>query len=52
MLQLFMCGVLVLLLIVGIVLFAAVIILTIEIVIRIWPNYITPWLDEHFGESD
>ena len=26
--------------------------LAIAIIIRVWPNYITPWLDKHFGESD
>lgn len=33
-------------------LFAGLIILAIAIVIRVWPNYVTPWLDKHFGESD
>lgn len=28
------------------------VIVTIEIVSRLWPNYVTPWLDKHFGESD
>ena len=26
--------------------------LVVAIVIRVWPNYITPWLDRHFGETD
>lgn len=33
-------------------LFAGLIALIIAIVVRVWPNYITPWLDKHFGESD
>lgn len=33
-------------------LFAGLIALTIAIITRVWPNYITPWLDKHFGESD
>ena len=33
-------------------LFAGLIALAIEIITRVWPNYITPWLDKHFGESD
>lgn len=31
---------------------AGLITLAIAIIIRVWPNYITPWLDKHFGESD
>lgn len=27
-------------------------ILIVQIVIRIWSNKITPWIDEHFGEID
>ena len=26
--------------------------LVFAIVFRVWPNYVTPWLDKHFGESD
>lgn len=33
-------------------LFVGFIALVIAIVVRVWPNYITPWLDKHFGESD
>jgi len=33
-------------------LFGGLITLTIAIITRVWPNYITPWLDKHFGESD
>ena len=32
-------------------LFIGLIALAIAIMIRVWPNYITPWLDKHFGES-
>ena len=35
-----------------ILLFSGLIILAVAIVIRVWPNYITSWLDKHFGESD
>lgn len=34
------------------ILVAAMFIVTIEIAIRVWPNYIVPWLDKHFGEED
>lgn len=33
-------------------LFGGLIALAIAIITRVWPNYITPWLDKHFGESD
>ena len=33
-------------------LFVGLIALAIAIITRVWPNYITPWLDKHFGESD
>ena len=36
----------------AIALFAGLIALAIAIITRVWPNYITPWLDKHFGESD
>ena len=52
MLQFFTFGVLGLLLIIGMGLFIAIFTLVIEIVARIWPNYIIPWLNKHFGESD
>ena len=32
--------------------FGGLIALGIAIITRVWPNYITPWLDKHFGESD
>ena len=52
MLQFVMLGLFELLLIVGLGLFIAIIALAISIISRVWPNYITPWLDKHFGESD
>ena len=45
------CGFSILVLLV-LALFAGLIALVIAIVVRVWPNYITPWLDKHFGESD
>lgn len=33
-------------------LFGGLIALAIAIITRVWPNYITPWLDKHFGEPD
>lgn len=33
-------------------LFVGLIALATAIITRVWPNYITPWLDKHFGESD
>ena len=33
-------------------LFGGLIALAIAIIARVWPNYITPWLDKHFGESN
>ena len=33
-------------------LFGGLIALVIAIITRVWPNYITPWLDKYFGESD
>lgn len=32
-------------------LFGGLIALAIAIMTRVWPNYITPWLDKYFGES-
>ena len=32
--------------------FGGLIALAIAIITRVWPNYITPWLDRHFGESE
>ena len=32
--------------------FVGLVIVAIEIVSRLWPHYVVPWLDEHFGESD
>lgn len=32
-------------------LFIGLIALAIAIMTRVWPNYIIPWLDRHFGES-
>ena len=32
--------------------FVGLVIVAIEIVSRLWPHYVIPWLDEHFGESD
>lgn len=26
--------------------------LAVAIITRVWPNYIAPWLDKHFGESN
>lgn len=45
------CGVMILLVLV-MALFVGLIALAIAIITRVWPNYITPWLDKHFGESD
>lgn len=45
------CGIMILLALV-MALFGGLIVLAIEIITRVWPNYITPWLDKHFGESD
>ena len=45
------CGVMILLVLV-LALFVGLIALAIAIITRVWPNYITPWLDKHFGESD
>lgn len=36
----------------ALVLIVVMIMFTIEIIIRVWSNYIIPWLDKHFGESD
>ena len=44
------CGVMILLLFVT-ALFGGLIALGVAIITRVWPNYITPWLDKHFGES-
>lgn len=36
-----------------VVVFSGVLIaLIIAIIIRVWPNYIAPWLDKHFGEFE
>ena len=32
-------------------LFIGLIALAIAFMARVWPNYIIPWLDRHFGES-
>lgn len=45
------CGFMILLALV-MALFGGLIALTIAIITRVWPNYIIPWLDKHFGESD
>ena len=45
------CGVMILLVLV-MALFVGLIALAIAIITRVWPNYITPWLDKQFGESD
>ena len=45
------CGFMILLALV-MVLFGGLIALAIAIITRVWPNYITPWLDRHFGESE
>ena len=45
------CGFMVLI-VLAIALFGGLIALGIAIITRVWPNYITPWLDRHFGESD
>ena len=45
------CGIMILLVLI-LALFGGLIALAIAIITRIWPNYITPWLDKHFGESD
>ena len=44
------CGVMIFLALV-MALFGGLIALAIAIMTRVWPNYITPWLDRHFGES-
>lgn len=36
----------------ALVLVVAMVMFTIEIAIRVWPNYIVPWLDKHFGEEN
>ena len=33
-------------------LLAGIFVFMFAIITRVWPNYITPWLDKHFGESD
>lgn len=45
------CGVMIFFILV-MALFVGLIALAIAIITRVWPNYITPWLDKHFGESD
>lgn len=45
------CGFMIFILLV-IALFGGLIVLATEIITRVWPNYIVPWLDKHFGESD
>ena len=45
------CDVMILLVLV-MALFVGLIALAIAIITRVWTNYITPWLDKHFGESD
>ena len=45
------CGFIILLVLL-MALFGGLIALAIAIITRVWPNYITPWLDKHFGESD
>jgi len=32
-------------------LFAAFMVIIGQVAARVWPNYITPWLDKHFGKS-
>lgn len=27
-------------------------VIAVQIAVRIWSNKITPWIDEHFGETD
>lgn len=44
------CGVMIFLLFIA-ALFIGLIALAVAIMTRVWPNYITPWLDKHFGES-
>lgn len=44
------CGIMILMLFVA-ALFIGLIALGVAIMTRVWPNYITPWLDKHFGES-
>lgn len=44
------CG-FVILTILAVVLFGVTSALVIAIITRVWQNYITPWLDKHFGES-
>ena len=52
MIQLFLfCGFMILLTLV-MAFFGGLIALAIAIITRVWPNYITPWLDRHFGESE
>lgn len=36
----------------GLGLIVGLVIVAIEIISRLWPNYVVPWLDKHFGESD
>ena len=45
------CGIMIFFILV-MALFVGLIALAIAIITRVWPNYITPWLDKHFGESD
>jgi hypothetical protein len=45
------CGVMIFFVLV-VALFVGLIALAIAIITRVWPNYIIPWLDKHFGESD
>lgn len=52
MIQLLLCCGVIFLSVLVIALFGGLIVLVIAIIIRVWPNYITPWLDKHFGESD
>ena len=51
MIQLLLFFGLMILIVLGIALFGGLIALAIAIMARVWPNYITPWLDKHFGES-
>lgn len=37
--------------ILGLGLIVGLVIVAIEIISRLWPNYVVPWLDKHFGES-
>ena len=52
MIQLLLFFGLMILIVLGIALFGGLIALAIAIITRVWPNYITPWLDRHFGESE